>query len=71
MENYKTAVNGLSFVANEGEIYGLLGPNGAGKTTTLRIISTLIKQDKGDVIIEGLNTKLIRKSKSKDWLFNK
>ena len=57
MENYKTAVNGLSFVANEGEIYGLLGPNGAGKTTTLRIISTLIKQDKGDVIIEGLNTK--------------
>ena len=57
MESYKTAVNGLSFVANEGEIYGLLGPNGAGKTTTLRIISTLIKQDKGDVIIEGLNTK--------------
>lgn len=57
MENYKTAVNGLSFVANEGEIYGLLGSNGAGKTTTLRIISTLIKQDKGDVIIEGLNTK--------------
>lgn len=54
---YKTAVNGLSFVANEGEIYGLLGPNGAGKTTTLRIISTLIKQDKGDVIVDGLNTK--------------
>ena len=57
-ESYKTAVNGLSFVAKEGEIYGLLGPNGAGKTTTLRIISTLIKQDKGDVIIDGLNTKI-------------
>ena len=33
----KVAVNGLSFSARKGEIYGLLGPNGAGKTTTLKI----------------------------------
>ncbi|MBQ8425883.1 MAG: ABC transporter ATP-binding protein [Clostridia bacterium] len=49
----KVAVNDLSFSAYKGEIYGLLGPNGAGKTTTLRIISTLIKADSGDAIIDG------------------
>lgn len=54
-DKVKTAVNGLSFVAYEGEIYGLLGPNGAGKTTTLRIISTLIKADSGDVLVDGIS----------------
>lgn len=49
----KVAVDGLSFHAYKGEIYGLLGPNGAGKTTTLRIISTLIKSDDGDVLVDG------------------
>lgn len=49
----KTAVNELSFTAYPGEIFGLLGPNGAGKTTCLRIISTLIKPDTGDVIVGG------------------
>ena len=52
-ESIKVAVNDLSFVAYEGEIYGLLGPNGAGKTTTLRMISTLIKPNNGDVIVDG------------------
>lgn len=56
-EKYKVAVNDLSFVAYEGEIYGLLGPNGAGKTTTLRIISTLIKADEGDAFIDGISVK--------------
>lgn len=50
---YKTAVDHLSFSVNEGEIFGLLGPNGAGKTTTLRILSTLIQPDSGDVVIAG------------------
>lgn len=49
----KVAVNGLSFEAYEGEIFALLGPNGAGKTTTLRMISTLIKPDAGDCLIDG------------------
>lgn len=47
-----TAVNDLSFNVYQGEIYGLLGPNGAGKTTTLRLISTLIKPDSGDALID-------------------
>ncbi len=49
----KVAVDNLSFVAGKGEIFGLLGPNGAGKTTTLRMLSTLIKPDSGDAILDG------------------
>ena len=52
-----TAVNGLSFEAFEGEIFGLLGPNGAGKTTTLRILATLIKADEGDAFVAGSSIK--------------
>ncbi len=48
---YKVAVDGLSFSAYRGQIYGLLGPNGAGKTTTLRMLSTLIKPDEGDASV--------------------
>lgn len=47
------AVNGLSFDAQKGEIFGLLGPNGAGKTTTLRMLATLIKPDSGDAVLDG------------------
>ncbi|MBR1549210.1 MAG: ABC transporter ATP-binding protein [Bacteroidales bacterium] len=49
----KTAVDHLSFNAFRGEIFGLLGPNGAGKTTTLRMLSTLIRPDSGDAILDG------------------
>lgn len=52
-ERRKVAVDNLSFTANSGEIFGLLGPNGAGKTTTLRMLSTLIKPDSGDAILDG------------------
>ncbi len=54
-EKTRVAVNGLSFTAYKGEIFGLLGPNGAGKTTTLRIISTLIRPDTGDVTVGGIS----------------
>ena len=37
------ALNGLTFDALSGQIFGLLGPNGAGKTTALRILSTVLK----------------------------
>lgn len=48
-----TAVNGLSFDVEEGEIFGLLGPNGAGKTTTLEIIETLRPKTSGTVTVDG------------------
>ncbi|NLI94296.1 MAG: ABC transporter ATP-binding protein [Erysipelotrichaceae bacterium] len=49
----RVAVDNLSFDVYKGEIYGLLGPNGAGKTTTLRILSTLIQKDAGEVLVNG------------------
>ena len=52
-EKIKVAVDNLSFTAYKGEVFGLLGPNGAGKTTTLRILSTLIKPNEGDALVDG------------------
>jgi sodium transport system ATP-binding protein len=49
------AVDGASFTARDGEITGLLGPNGAGKTTTLRMLYTLMKPDRGQVLVDGVD----------------
>jgi sodium transport system ATP-binding protein len=49
------AVDGLDFVAADGQITGLLGPNGAGKTTTLRMLYTLMAPDAGRVLVDGLD----------------
>ena len=47
------AVDGVSFSIRKQEIFGLLGPNGAGKTTTIRMLSTVLAPDEGDVVIGG------------------
>jgi ABC-2 type transport system ATP-binding protein len=51
----KTAVNGISFEVEKGEIFGILGPNGAGKTTTLEMIETLREIDGGSASIDGID----------------
>ena len=48
-----TAVNGISFTVEEGEIFGLLGPNGAGKTTTIRVLTTLLPPTEGRAMVAG------------------
>jgi ABC-2 type transport system ATP-binding protein len=48
-----TAVNGVSFDIQEGEIFSLLGPNGAGKTTTISMLSTLYIPTSGEATIGG------------------
>ncbi len=52
-----TAVNGISFDIQEGEIFSLLGPNGAGKTTTISMLSTLYDPTGGDATIGGHSVK--------------
>jgi ABC-2 type transport system ATP-binding protein len=47
------AVDGVSFAVGKGEIFGLLGPNGAGKTTVIRMLSTVLEADSGDITIGG------------------
>jgi len=54
----KQAVAGVSFTAHDGEITGLLGPNGAGKTTTLRMLYTLLRPDRGRVLVDGFDAAL-------------
>jgi ABC-2 type transport system ATP-binding protein len=51
------AVDGVSFSIGKSEIFGLLGPNGAGKTTTIRMMSTVLPADGGDIIIGGHSVK--------------
>src|SRR3954447_4839343 len=47
------AVDGVSFEARPGEIFGLLGPNGAGKTTTMRILCTVLRPTGGTATVAG------------------
>ena len=50
-----TAVDGVTFSVEPGEVFGILGPNGAGKTTTLEIIESLQKPTEGRDSVLGLD----------------
>jgi ABC-2 type transport system ATP-binding protein len=50
-----TAVNGISFDVEAGEIFGLLGPNGAGKSTLIRMLTTLLLPTSGTAQVNGFD----------------
>ena len=50
-------LRGINLTVAKGTMVALLGPNGAGKTTTVRILSTLLNYDEGEVTIEGYDVK--------------
>lgn len=50
-----TAIKDVSFTISPGEVVGFLGPNGAGKSTTLRILSGLLRADRGEAFVNGVS----------------
>ncbi len=50
-----TAVDSLNLEVNRGEIFGIVGPNGSGKSTLVRLISTLLLPDRGQIEVFGLD----------------
>ncbi len=62
------AVNKLSLIINEGEIYGLLGPNGAGKTTTLKMLVGLSYPTEGKITIMGKEPKSLEVKRNVGFL---
>jgi len=51
------ALDGLDLEVAEGTVLALLGPNGAGKTTAIRILTTLLEPDAGEVMVAGIDVR--------------
>jgi len=49
------ALRGVDLAVERATVLGVLGPNGAGKTTAVRILTTLLKPDEGQAIIDGID----------------
>jgi ABC-type multidrug transport system ATPase subunit len=50
-----TAVEGISFAVDKGEVFGLIGPDGAGKTSIFRMLTTLLVPDSGKASVNGFD----------------
>ncbi|WP_345750570.1 ATP-binding cassette domain-containing protein [Microbacterium rhizophilus] len=50
-----TAVAGIDLTVPAGSFYGLVGPNGAGKTTTMSMIAGLLRPDRGEITVAGID----------------
>ena len=53
------ALKDISFSVNEGDVVGVIGRNGAGKTTLCRLISGILKPDRGHISVKGRTTALL------------
>ena len=59
-KSYKNTpvLTGVDFEVKTGSVFALLGSNGAGKTTIVKILTTLLKQDSGHVMVNGFDVAL-------------
>lgn len=55
----KLAVKNISFEVKKGETFGFLGPSGAGKSTTQGVLTGLLEQQSGNVIVAGYDIKKV------------
>lgn len=62
----KTALNGISFKVNRGEIFGFLGPSGAGKTTTIKLLTSQLLPSSGEAKVFNKDIYSLKKSIFKD-----
>lgn len=56
------AVDGVDFHVEENELFGLLGPNGAGKSTLISMLTTLLKPDSGEMVINNYNINISQRA---------
>ena len=54
--NSHNVLNSVDFGVEKGEILAILGPNGVGKTTLLKCINSILKRDKGEILVNGRDT---------------
>ena len=54
-------VDGVSLVAQPGEVLGLLGPNGSGKSSLLRLLAGLRRPQEGEVLLDGMNMRSLKR----------
>lgn len=57
----REVIKNISFTVNKEDICGFIGPNGAGKTTLIRLITGLIKKDKGNIFLNGYDVEKDRR----------
>ncbi len=51
------AIDSISLVMDDGDIYGFVGPNGAGKSTTIKCVTGILKFEEGDILLDGVSIK--------------
>ncbi len=61
-EKHRTVLKGVSFVVEPGEMVGLVGHSGAGKTTTINLLCRFYDVDEGQILIDGIDIRKIRRS---------
>jgi ATP-binding cassette subfamily B protein len=61
-EKHRPVLKGISFVVEPGEMVGLVGHSGAGKTTTINLLCRFYDVDEGEILIDGIDIRKIRRS---------